>query len=68
MFEDHGIMLYTNERVTKQPSLFEYIFSTEIWSIPGPSKDTNWDRIDLKNEYFSDNVQYTDEEIERFKL
>lgn len=60
-----GIMYYSNERVSKQPSLFKKIYSNDVWSIGGPVEDCGWDDIDL-DQNFTDEVMYTEQETQLF--
>lgn len=62
--QSQGILYYSSERVTKQPSLFEDLYSRDIWSIRGPMNDTSWMNANTVN---SDDVTYTNEEKEIFE-
>lgn len=64
--QNQGILHYSSERVTKQPSLFEDLYSKDVWSIRGPLNDTSWYEINLNTGY-SDDVTYTKEEKEIFE-
>lgn len=61
-----GTMYYSNERVCKQPSHFQKVYSYDAWST-GPLKDYGWDDINLEETEFQDKVAYTENEAELFK-
>lgn len=64
---NQGIVYYSNERVTKQPNLFEDLYSKDVWSIRGPEKDKYLDNINFNSADHSEDVAYTDEELKLFE-